>query len=76
MRPQHPPLFLLHDGDSFLIDLADVGTLCVRILRLIRYPDNQNASGVEEKFTDLDHLTRKAVIQQINRKHKGKTVIT
>ncbi len=74
-RPVLPPLPLIHNDDSFIIDLEPVGVKCVRILRIIRYAHNQNTTGAEEHLSDLDPETRRAVIQQINRRHVGKTIL-
>ena len=76
MRPQLPDLPLLYEDDSYIISLANVGTKCFRILRIIRYPRNQNTRGVEENFKDLDYMTKRAVIEQINKRCVGRTVIT
>lgn len=76
MRLTLPPLPLLHNDDSFIVDLETVGLRCVRILRILRYRHNQNTEGTEERFHDLDYDTRRAVIAQINRRHVGKTVLT
>jgi hypothetical protein len=76
MPPILPPLPLVHDGDSFVIYLKDVGTKCVRILQIHRFRNNQNVEGVEESFRDLDLDTKRAVIRQVNRKYGGRTVIT
>lgn len=76
MRPNLPDLPLLHDGDSFMITLLAVGERCVKITRIVRYPNNVNSHGVEELFKDLDIETKRAVIQQVNRRCIGKTVMT
>jgi hypothetical protein len=75
MRPTLTPLPLIFDGDSFIIDMEAVGLKCVRILRIIRYPHNQNTTGVEEHFHDLTPDAKRAIIRQINRRHVGKSVI-
>jgi hypothetical protein len=71
------PLPLIHGGDSFVIDLKEVrdGT-AVRIVRIVRYRNNQNVEGTEERFFDLLPDERTAVIRQIHRRHVGRTVIT
>ena len=71
-----PNLPLLHDGDSFVLYLEDISPSRVRLLRVIRYPNNENCDGVEEHFRDLDYETRHAIIRQINRRHIGKTILT
>jgi hypothetical protein len=76
VRPTLPDLPLLHDGDSFMITLSAVGEKCVKISRIVRYPNNVNSHGVEENFRDLDLETKRAVIQQVNRRCVGKTVMT
>ncbi len=76
MNDQLPPLPLFHDGDSYLIYLVTVGDRRVRIVHIERYPHNDNRSGVEENFRDLDDVTRMAIVRQINRRHIGKTVLT
>lgn len=75
MRPLLPDLPLIFEGDSFIITLAPSGTKCVRILRILRYPNNRNGEGIEESFRDLNPEEKAAVIQQINRRHTGKSVI-
>lgn len=76
MRPTLPDLPLLYEDDSYIITLSEVGTKCVKILRIIRYPRNQNTQGVEENFKDLDYMTKRAVIDQINKRCVGRTVMT
>lgn len=71
-----PPLALVHDGDSFTLYLNEVGTKCVKILQIHRFPHNQNVEGVEESFRDLDIETKRAIIRQINRKYVGRTILT
>jgi hypothetical protein len=70
------PLPLLYEGDSYLIYLKEVGTRCVKILTIHRFRHNQNTEGVEENFRDLDLDTKRAVVQQINRAHVGRTILT
>lgn len=76
MRPTLPDLPLLHEGDSFLITLSEIGTKCVRILRIIKYPNNVNSHGEEWSFRDLDPETKRAVIQQVNKRCIGRMVLT
>lgn len=76
MRPTLPPLALLHEGDSFFLVLEAVGTKCVRICRITRYAGNQNASGSDESWSDLDLDTKRAIIRQINRRFEQKTILT
>lgn len=59
-----------------MITLLVVGEKCVRISRIVRYPNNVNSHGVEENFRDLDLETKRAVIQQVNRRCVGKMVMT
>lgn len=70
-----PPLPLLHDGDSYIIYLKEVGQKCVKILQLHRYANNDSRNCVEESFGDLAPETKQAVILQVNRRHQGKTVL-
>jgi hypothetical protein len=65
---------LLYDGDSYILDLQLVNEGNIRLLRIVRYDGNKNVVGVEEKFHDLDTLCKRAVINQIQRRHKGKSV--
>jgi hypothetical protein len=48
----------------------------VRLVSVVRYPDNVDGDGVHEQFRDLDPETKARVIQQINRRYQGKTVLT
>lgn len=69
-----PDLPLLHDGDSFLIELETPGDRVIRIRRILVFPDNVNTTPSVMKFADLDSRARRAVIDQINLRHVGKTV--
>lgn len=75
-RLQLPSLALIHDEDSFSIDLTEIGTKCVKILRIIRYPSNKNVVPTEERFFDFDSETRAAIMAQIRRRYRDKTIIT
>lgn len=63
---------LLHNGDAYELTLSDAN--CVSLLRIVRYADNQNVSGTELRFFDLDPETRQAVLNQIRRRYEGKTI--
>ena len=71
-----PDLPLLHDGDAFVITLEGVSPRCVRIVRIIRYPNNENGDGFDTSFHDLPPEAKHAVTRQINRRHVGKTIRT
>lgn len=71
-----PDLPLLHDGDSFLIELESPGDRVIKIHRILIFPDNLNGQPKVEKFGDLDSRARRAVIDQINRRFPGKMVHT
>ena len=66
-----PPLPLLHDPDSFVIYLDDSP---LRILSITRFSNNQNTQGEQVLFYSLDEETRRAVLQQINRRYPGKVI--
>lgn len=71
LREQLP---LLYEGDSYLLELSCEDDWSVRLHRVVRYENNQNVSGVEENFNDLDSFCKKAVITQIHRRYVGKTI--
>lgn len=71
-----PNLPLLHNGDSFVLTLEPISLKIIHLTRIIRYPNNENGDGVEESFRDLDVETKRAIIQQINRRYVGKTIQT
>ena len=75
MRDTLPGLPLLHDGDSYIIWLVDVGTKMLRIVGIHKYANNRNTEAEELTFYDLDDFGRAAVIRQILRKYKGKGII-
>lgn len=64
---------LLHDGDAFVLEL-EIWPSHVQLLSILRYSHNQNVEASHERFRDLDPFTKRAVIQQINRRWKGKMV--
>lgn len=66
-------LSLLHDGDSFVLELLPEEKH-VRVLRILRYENNQNVEASSPRFFDLNPRTRDAIIRQIQRRHPGKTV--
>jgi hypothetical protein len=67
---------LLYNGDAFVLTLQPEGQHRVRLVSVVRYPDNVDGDGVHEQFRDLDPETKARVIQQINRRYQGKTVLT
>jgi hypothetical protein len=67
---------LLYNGDAFVLTLQPEGHHRVRLVSVVRYPDNVDGDGVHEQFRDLDPETKQRVIQQINRRYQGKTVLT
>jgi hypothetical protein len=69
------PLPLLHEGDSFILVVEPAGPGHVRLSQIIRYRNNQNVEGIEESYFDLDELTRRAVVRQVRRRHKGVTIM-
>lgn len=75
-RPTLPPLPMTLDGDSYIIYLGEIGTKCVKILQLHRFPHNDSRSGCVEAFSDLTPDAKRAIIQQVNRRYIGKTVLT
>ena len=75
MSTPSTPLALIHDGDSIFLDVAGVSPKTVKIMRVIRYANNQNVEGVEERFSDLTLECKRACIAQVNRRYPGKTVM-
>ena len=69
-----PNLPLLHDGDSFLLLLADEGR-SIRLTAIQRFENNINSEPMEVKFFSLDETTRHAVLQQIRRRYPGRTIL-
>lgn len=65
-------LALLHDGDSYFLDLEVSSE--VRLLRVLRDPSNCTGAPVLERWYDLDHATRDAILTQIRRRHKEKLI--
>lgn len=68
------PIPLMWNGDSFIITCEPVSDYQVRITSIARYANNQNVDGEELDFLDLDEQSRRAVIRQVNRRHKGMMV--
>lgn len=67
------PIPLLHAGDSYYIYCED-DPPCIRILYIERFPGNVNVEPTREQFGDLDFRTKRAVIEQVNRRYTGKVV--
>jgi hypothetical protein len=66
-------LSLLHDGDSFTLDL-EVSHI-VRVLRVLRYENNDaGRTPVHEQWFDLHEDERASIIRQIQRRHKEKLI--
>lgn len=65
---------LLHEGDSFLLELDHPNAFSVRLVSILRFAGNHNVDAVAERFLDLDPETKRAVISQVNRRYKGKIV--
>lgn len=79
MSTNEPPptltsLPLLHECDSFYIYCLEEGEKTIRISYIERFPGNISVSPTRESFGDLDERTRRAVIQQVNRRYIGKVV--
>jgi hypothetical protein len=70
------PLPLLHNGDSYLIDVVGVSPRSVRCNGAEQYLNNQNVVGHYVRFRDMDPDLKRAVIRQINTRYKGMTVLT
>ena len=68
------PIPLMWNGDAYIITTEPVSDYQVRITSIARYANNQNVDGEELDFLDLDEHTRRAVIRQVNRRHKGMMV--
>ena len=64
---------LLHDGDAYVLTL-DVGEKHVLLSSILIYPGNTNTEPSHSSFRDLPPEAKRAVITQINRRHKGKMV--
>ena len=76
MSSSSDTLPLLHNGDAFVLTVERASERQVRLLSVVRYPDNLDSDGVHEQFRDLDPDTKAKVIQQINRRYPTKTVLT
>lgn len=68
------PIPLIWNGDSYIITCEPVSDYQVRITSIARYKNNQNVDGEELDFLDLDEQSRRAVIHQVNRRHRGMMV--
>jgi len=75
MSTLYPPLPLIFNDDSFLIEVEDAGPKTLRVLRITRFAHNQNTTGTDEHFFDLEPEVRRAMIKQINRRHVGRTIL-
>jgi len=75
MSSSSDTLPLLHNGDAFVLTVLPEKAHSVRLVSVVRYPDNVDGDGVHEQFRDLDPDTRQRIIQQINRRFQGKTVL-
>lgn len=69
-----PILPLVHDNDSFEISIEVLSPSRVRILTIIRHENNANNTGTLISFRDLSPDTKRAVIQQVNRRYIGRSV--
>jgi len=66
-------LSLLHDGDTFTLDL-EVSTF-VRVIRILRYAGNDSGrQPIQEQWFDLHDEERTAIVRQIHRRHKEKLI--
>jgi len=61
---------LVHDGDGLSIEL-EVHEKHVRIRYILRYIGNTNVQPSAENFMDLDHVTRRSIVAQINKRYTG-----
>ena len=58
---------LLYNGDAYYIHVQL--THSVLVLGVTIYYDNQNSVGVFERYRDLDPEKKKAVLNQVKRRH-------
>lgn len=65
---------LLHNDDSYILDVEVVSPRLVLLQRILRFVGNHNVDPTDERFFDLDPATRREIIKQINRRYPGKTV--
>ncbi len=72
----HDSLPLLFNGDGFVISLDVLDAYTVRIVAVVRYLGNGGTSGSHEQFRDLTPEEKRAVVAQVNRRHRGKMVRT
>lgn len=75
MSVSHDTCPVIHEGDSYILDLKIEETL-VTITRIVVYPGNQNGPATEELFRDLRPETKRAIISQLNRRHSGLVIKT
>lgn len=59
---------LLYNGDAYHIHV-EIFQQHVLVLGVTIYYDNQNSVGVFERYRDLDPETKKAVLNQVKRRH-------
>lgn len=69
----YPCIPLIFDDDSWEIYVEDSAS-ALRISRLLRFANNRNVAPVELKFLDASPETRRAIIQQIQRRYPGRVV--
>lgn len=69
-----PNIPLLFDGDAYLLTVEPVSPSLVCLTRVLRYDNNVNTDATCVRFFDLSPQCKQAIIQQINRRFRGKTV--
>lgn len=69
-----PPLPLVISPDGYVLMLVRTGPRTVRLVSILRYPNNTNGNGELWKFLDLAPEQRRLVIAQIQRRYEGNSV--
>lgn len=65
---------LTFDGDGYVLDVEVLDSNRVKLLTILRYPNNQTTEPVHERIQDLPQTTRAEIVRQINRKLPGRRV--
>jgi len=66
---------LLSNGDAYYIDVTESSRFNELVITAIDcFPNNLNVRPYRVSFMDLDQQTRRAVIEQVNRRFEGRMV--
>ncbi len=70
------PVPLIHEGDSYLIYVAEESERTCKITLIEVFPSNLNVAPTQERFFDLTPQARREVIAQVLRRFPGRLVKT